>query len=146
MNYPFEFKELLLTDKVLDTLGFTEYWGDCGESGTRTLNLGGKVGDERLTSKNEYPVYHIHEMDETEDPEAGYGFGKPEYSPCHYVTKDWHTMYFLHEMWEDIVSRRTSEEIQKFIEITMKPGVNMYPFIESYIKYKNNLYLNDNIS
>lgn len=136
MKYPFEFKELLLTSKALDVLGFSEYWGDSGESGTRTLNLGGIVGDERLLAKKEYPLYHIHEIDETDDPCGGYS-NNPEYSSWYIVTKDWEPIYFLHEMYEDIVKRRTSEEVQKFVEITMKKGVNMYPYIESWVKFKN---------
>lgn len=137
ITYPFEFHELLLTSKVLDVLGFSEYWGDCGESGTRTLNLGGKVGDERLVSKKEYPLYHIHEIDETPDPESGYGYGPPMYSSCHFTDKNFSPIYFLHDMYEDIVARRTPEEITRFIELTKKKGINMYPYIEQYLNYKN---------
>lgn len=136
MHYPFKFNELLLTSKVLDVLGFSEYWGDCGESGTRTLNLGGTVGDPRLVNKKEYPLYHIHEIDETEDPAAGYG-GPPMYSSRYFTDKDFCSIYFLHDMYEDIINRRTPEEIEKFIEITKRKGTNMYPHIESYLKYKN---------
>lgn len=136
MSYPFEFKELLLTSRVLDTLGFSEYWADSGNSGTRTLDLGGKVGDERLLAKKEYPLYYIHEIDEMADPCCGY-CEIVEYDSCHIVTKDWETIYFLHEMWEDIVKRRTDEEVRVFVELTMKKGVNMYPYIESYMKWKS---------
>lgn len=136
MEYPFKFKELLLTDKVLDVLGFTEYWAGCGEFGDRRLDLGGIVGDERLTSKNEYPSYFIYEMDDTEDAACGYGSWPPEYCARRYATKDWHSMYFLHEMYEDIMERRTTEEVRKFIEITKRPGVNMYPYIDSYLTHK----------
>lgn len=138
ITYPFEFRELILTQGVLDTLGFSEYWGDCGDSGTRTLDLGAKVGDERLLAKKEFPSYNIHVIDETDDPCAGY-CGAPLYYSETITNKDFVPMYFLHEMWEDIVARRTTEEVQAFVELTMKRGVNMYPYIESYIKYKNNL-------
>jgi hypothetical protein len=137
MEYPFKFKELLLTDKVLDVLGFSKYWNGCGDFGDRRLDLGGVVEDKRLTSKNEYPKYFIQEVDEIDDPESGYGYGEPEYSSRHFCTKGFEKrIYFLHEMYEDILQRRTPEEVEKFIEITKKEGVNMFPYIESWIKYK----------
>lgn len=138
MNYPFEFEELLLTERVLDVLGFTEYWAGCGDFGDRRLDLGGKVGDERLTSKKEYPSYFIYVLDETEDPESGYGYGKPKYCSEKVFSKNFDSiLYFLHDLYEDILKRRTPEEIEAFIEITKKKDVNMYPYIESYLKYKN---------
>lgn len=139
MEYPFKFKELLLTDKVLDVLGFSEYWAGSGDFGDRRLDLGAKVGDERLTSKNEYPDYYIMEMDENYDPSGGYG-GESEYYARSYLSKGFDSyMYFLHEMYEDILARRTPEEVASFIELTKKDGVNMYPFIKSYLEYKAKL-------
>lgn len=137
VSYPFEFKELLLTDKVLDVLGFSEYWAGCGDFGDRRLDLGGKVGDERLTSKKEYPSYFIMVIDETDDPEAGYGYGEPEYCSAHYSSNHFDSrIYFLHEMYEDILKRRTPEEVEKFVEITKGKNVNMYPYIKSWIEFK----------
>ncbi len=136
ITYPFEFKELLLTDKVLDVLGFSEYHDGTGDYGDRRLNLGGVIGDERLTSKKEYPFYIIHEIDENEDPASGYGYGKPEYCSQHFANKDFSSIYFLHEMYEDIINRRTHEEVEKFIELIKKEGINMFPYIESWVVFK----------
>jgi len=136
MEYPFKFKALIITDKMLDILGFTEYWGGSGDFGDRRLDLGGQVEDKRLISKNEYPMYFIFKIDETDDPESGYGYSKPEYCSAHFCTKDFETIYFLHEMYDDIVARRTPEEIERFIEIIQKKGINMFPFIKSYMEYK----------
>ncbi len=137
VSYPFEFKALLLTDKVLDVLGFSEYWAGAGDFGDRRLDLGGKVGDERLTSKEEYPSYLVMVSDETDDPEAGYGYGEPEYCSSHYSENHFDgIIYFLHEMYEDILKRRPPEEVEKFVEITKQNGVNMFPYIKSWIEFK----------
>ena len=55
MNYPFEFRELLLTDFVLTKLGFTEYHDGAGDYGDRRLNLG------------KLPYFEILEIDAKED-------------------------------------------------------------------------------
>lgn len=129
-------KKLLLTDKVLDVLGFTEYWAGSGDYyGDRRLDLGGQVGDERLVSKGEYPLYYITVHDETPDPDSGYG-SEPHYQSEHFTSKDYDDLYFLHDLYEDIVKRRTPEEVAKFIEITKRKGVNMYPYIQAYIERK----------
>ena len=139
INYPFEFKELLLTDTVLDVLGFTEYHDGTGDYGDRMLYLGSEGNDERLISKKEYASYLIYDMDEKEDGADGYGYGEPEYSSQSFTTKDFHRIYFLHEMYEDILMRRTPEEIQYFIELTKKKRINMFPYIESWVNFKDNL-------
>lgn len=122
MNYPFEFKEMLLTDRSLDKIGFSEYWGDAGESGTRTLQLADKV------------FYRIHDMDELDDQCGGY-CGEEEYYPGHFTTNNWHTIYFLHEMYED-VKERSPEYLEIFVEKCKK--VNMLPYIKSYLNYIEN--------
>lgn len=136
MNYPFQFDTILITSKLLDVMGFSEYWPGCGEFGERALDLGGKTGDIRLKSKGEFPLYYIKEIDETEDPESGYGYGKPQYCSNHFCNKDFQPMYFIHEMYEDIISRRTPKEIENFISLCGKKGVNLYPYIQSYLTYK----------
>lgn len=137
MNYPFEFKALLLTNEVLDALGFTEYWAGCGDFGDRRLDLGGVVEDVRLTSKKEYPKYLIYVIDGAEQDEAsGQGYGEPEHIAEHFCDKDFRGIYFLHEMFEDISKRRTPEELDAFTELTKKKGVNMFAYIRSYLEYK----------
>ena len=135
MEYPFKFSEMLLTDKVLDVLGFSEYWGDSGDSGSRCLYLDGIIGDEKYTEngKNEYPRYYIHVIDEKDDECDGY-CTPAKYCPERITDKDFSCMYFLHEMYEDILSRRTPEEIEVFQELLKKN--NMWIYIESYLKYK----------
>ena len=128
------FHECLLTDDILTFIGFTEYWAGCGDFGDRRLDLGGKVGDERLTSKKEYPLYLIHEIDAKAGENWGYGL-EPRV-PTHYTDKDFVSMYFLHEMYEDIVTRRTPEEVEAFIERLKRKGTDLYPYIESYLKWK----------
>lgn len=50
-----------ITDKLLDVLGFSEYWDNHGTSGCRTLTI----------CKDKY--LRIVEVDETEDQNEGYG-------------------------------------------------------------------------
>jgi hypothetical protein len=133
MNYPFEFKEMLLTDKVLDKLGFSEYWAGSGDFGERTFG-------EKINQWKYSKWYRIVEVDEMDDPESGYGYGKPEYCPQHYHSpfkgKVFRDIYFLHDLYEDI-SDNSPETLEQFIEKTKEKGVNMYPYIESYLKWKN---------
>lgn len=138
MKYPFEFREMKLTNKALDMLGFSEYWGGCGDFGDRRLDLGGKVGDERLKEKDQYPSYLIYVIDEQEQDEgSGQGYGEPEFVPEHFCTKSFQgDMYFLHDMYEDILANRTPEEVAAFVELTKKKGVNMWPFLRSYLEFK----------
>lgn len=138
MNYPFEFKEMLITDHALDALGFQPYWSGCGDFGDRRLDLGGQVGDPRLTSKGEYPRYFIMEMDEMDQDEgSGQGYGEPYYCPRYWLGYNFrNTLYFLHEMYEDIVERRTPEEVEVFIAITKKKNVNMWEYLKSYLEWK----------
>jgi hypothetical protein len=134
MNYPFEFSELLITSGLLDVLGFSEYWGGSGDFGDRSLDLGGKVGDERLTSKKEYPRYMIREQDAKDDECDGYCGLPYKRVVSHFTDKDFYPMYFIHEMYEDIVKRRTPEEVKAFIELTK--AKNIYYYIDSYLKSK----------
>ena len=129
MEYPFEFNEMLLTDKVLDVLGFSEYWDGSGDYGERSF---GKEGVE---------LYRIVEHDEMDDPACGYGGAPPEYSPSHFSqpfkSKKMGAIYFLHELYESILENNPNL-IPMFVEKTKENGVNMYPYIESYLNYKNN--------
>jgi len=127
MKYPFEFNELLLTNKLLDTLGFTEYWSGCGDFGDRRLQLVESVPG---------ALYQIWVIDESEDPESGYSTS-PQYNSQHFSTEDWGTIYFLHELYEDIKLKRTEEELTAFVTLIKKRGVNMGSYIESYLEYKD---------
>lgn len=131
MNYPFEFDEMVLTDKVLDVLGFSEYWAGASEYGERTFGI--------LKTQNQYEKsYRIVEHDEMDDGEQGYG-NSPKYSPNHFTSpfksKVHRSIYFLHDLYEDI-SDNAPELLEHFIEKTKEKGVNMYPYIESYLSYR----------
>lgn len=119
IEYPFKFQEMLLTDKALDALGFSEYWDSSGDFGTRS-----------------FWSYTLIEYLETEDPDCGYGIGQAWYSPHHYAEGFDHggkRLYFLHELYESIKTW-TPNELDKFVDKTKEIGVNMYPYIESYLK------------
>lgn len=129
MNYPFEFKEMLLTDKVLNLLGFSQYCGGASEYGERSFGIEG------------VEIYRIVENDEQDDPAAGYGYGDPEYCSCHYSqpskSKTYGSIYFLHELYESI-KENNPNLLEMFVEKTKEKGVNMYPYIKSYLDYKEN--------
>lgn len=135
MNYPFEFEELLLTDGVLDALGFSKYWGGSGDFGERWLDLGGQPGDEELISNDQYPNYLLRKIDESDDPECGYG-KNPKYNASHYVTKNWKVVYFFHELLQDILDWRKIDELKVFIEKARK--ANMGKYVDDYLNYKTN--------
>mgnify|MGYP001329952384 CR=1 FL=1 len=121
VTYPFDFNELLITRDVLDKLGFTEYWAGSGDYGTRLLKF------------SSGPFYTIKEMDSLEDNSSGYSYA--EYSANRYLSENFSkSLYFLHDLYEDIWSRRTYDEVCEFVEKTKE--VNMYPYIESWINYK----------
>lgn len=126
MNYPFEFNELLLTDYVLDQLGFTEYHDGAGDFGDRRLDLG-------LETR-----YEIKCVDAKSDINDGYGYymeTKPKIEPGHFCTEDFGIrLYFLHDMYEDILLNRTSSELDMFIEKCNKS--NAGPYLSSYILNK----------
>ena len=124
MKYPFEFRELLLTDHVLGLLEFTQYWSGCGDFGTRNLYFGRKSPDTNF--------YQIAEMDSGEQETD---WGKSEYFSNHFTCKDFQkTLYFLHELYEDIVSCRPPEDVAWFIEKCQSVG--MYPSLKSYLDWK----------
>ena len=120
MNYPFEFKELLLTDFVLTKLGFTPYHDGAGDYGDRRLDLGKR------------PYFEIIEIDAKDDVYDGYGITK-EIGSGHY-TRDCEDLYFLHELYEEILSDCTVDEVNVFVEKCKE--ANCYPYLESYLEYK----------
>jgi len=125
-NYPFEFSELLLTNQCLDWLGFTEYWAGSGDFGDRRLDLG-EPGAK----------YLIYEIDGKEDDADGYGQHPIQCCVRHYITEDFMgSLYFLHELYEDIKKRRTPKELNVFLE---KCGMaHMMPYMDSYLAYIEN--------
>ena len=80
-----------LTEDVITKLGFGEYWGDCGDSGTRSLTN---------PDKPNFGLMRIHEIDQKDDDTDGYGTN-PQYVPNCFTTDKWDYIYFLHELYED---------------------------------------------
>jgi hypothetical protein len=119
MKYPFEFSELLLTDILLKEFGFINWSDDCGDSNHSSITLA-RVKIE------------IHKTDELSDGGVG-SYAKPEYSSAHFTNKDFHPMYFLHDLYEYIISFNNEEVILEFLELCKKN--NTYVYIESYINY-----------
>lgn len=127
MKYPFGFNELLLTDKVLDVLGFGEYWAGSGDFGERSFGI------------EFVELYRIVVMDEMYDPACGYS-DTPEYCSEHFAepfksATSLTPIYFLHELYESI-ARNTPSLLEMFVNKTKEHGVNMYPQLQSYLKYK----------
>jgi hypothetical protein len=133
IKYPFAFDELKITDKVLDVLGFSEYWAGASEYGERTFGI--------KKSEHQYEKwYRIVDHDEMEDGNQGY------ISPARYYAQNFSSpfnarvsrrIYFLHDLYEDI-SDNAPDLLDFFIEKTKEKGVNMFPFIQSYLEYKEN--------
>lgn len=121
MKYPFEFEECLLTDDLFHTLGF-EFWGGSGDFYD--------AGIEGIR-------YRIIQGQFEPDDTLGYISGPKRMDVARFMTSDFKTMYFLHEMYEDIVSRCSTEDKTKLFQLFEKH--NLSPYIESYLKYKNEL-------
>lgn len=138
MKYPFEFQEMLITSKVLDVLGFSEYWSGSSEFGTRSFG-------EKISEHQYKTMYQLVEEDEMDDPCSGYCPPPIWYSPCHYHSnfdsKTHINIYFLHDLYEDILEN-CPEVLEFFLEKTKE--VNMYPYMESYLKYKNERFREEN--
>ena len=110
-----------ITTELLDKLGFSEYWAGCGDYGDRRLDLGGKVGDLRLTSKGEYPHYWIWDIDE----ETCGPYGEVYKRDYQFANKDWAELETLQDMYEDIKKRRTPEEVERFLEILKEKDIQI---------------------
>ena len=117
MEYPFKFSEINLTDSMLEKLGFAEWWGGSGDNMDSRIHLTGKSFD-------------IHSIDEKDDEDDGYGFGKPRYVAYHYCDDKWNRLYFLHELYEYIKSGNCKEAMDDFLSRCEK--CNLMPYIASY--------------
>lgn len=131
MNYPFEFCELRLTNKMLDVLGFSEYWAGSGD-----------FYGERCFGIEAVNLYRMMVHDETDDPCSGYceiPMYQSEYFTSSHKSKTWRNIYFIHDLYEDILENNPNL-IEMFVEKTKEKGVNIYPYIKSYLEYKNKNY------
>lgn len=128
----FEFKELLLSDRILDRLEFSEYWDENCTWGGRTITLG--TGDNECNIR----IWDQEEMDD--DCEGFYGGGshvphKFSYNgyfnrgdPAH--NSD---LYFLHQLY-DVIEFLHPQHIDEFVERCDKN--NMGNQIKSYLEFK----------
>ena len=85
------FHRIPLTEDVITKLGFGEYWGDCGDSGTRNLTN---------PDKPNFGLMRIHEVDQKDDACDGYCMIK-EYVANHFTTEKFESIYFLHELFDE---------------------------------------------
>lgn len=136
MNYPFEFMELPITDRVLDKLGFAEYWDGCGDFGERSFGVR-LPEDPHNRFHPDYSVYRLVEIDEKDDYCDGFCedlqyLARYWYSPFKHIS--FRKIYFLHDLYEDILAN--NPDLIPFFEEAAKK-VNMHPFLDSYKKFKN---------
>lgn len=128
--YPFEFSEMLLTSRALDKLGFTEYWAGSGDFGTRSFGILLNDGSNNRYEKDKW--IQIIELDEKDDDCDGYCSDK-WYAPCRYIGKYTGSIYFLHELYEELLAQTPHLE-EYFLEQCTK--CNMINYINSYLEYK----------
>ena len=133
MIYPFKFKEMNLTQKSLDVLGFGKYNDKTGTFGYRRLTLPRELSDTKICEQ-----YELWVVDETEDEIEGYGYGLPKYCPEHMFCRKGETerIYFLHDLLCSIKENCSDIFYNYFIELTKGKGINMYCYIESFLNYQ----------
>lgn len=123
-------KRLNITDKILDKLGFSEYWDEHGTWGGRTLTF------------SDGTKFRIIDQQEMDDSTEGYGEG--EYVAQYFYFSGWFAipnidspyfdLFFIHEMYECIKTcypQCLDEFVSKCKEL------NMGSYIDQYIKSIN---------
>jgi len=125
-------KKLNITDKVLDKLGFSEYWDEHGTWGTRSLKF------------DDGTIFMITEQEEMDDVYEGYSGmvnAKPEYVAQHfyYLDKEGkktthgikeYELFFIHEMY-DCIKACYPNHLQEFV--SKCESVHMGSYIESHV-------------
>lgn len=121
--------KLSITSKVLDKIGFSEYWDEHGTWGGRTLEFTNGIR------------FRIAEIDETEDDSEGYS-SDGEYVSNHFFFTDWFAisepsikghfdLFFIHEMYECI--RKCYPDCVSEFEAILKKN-KMYKYVDRYLK------------
>ena len=124
-------RKLIITDTILDKLGFSEYWDEHGTWGGRTLTF------------SDGTRFRIIEQEEMDDEHEGYGalsgseatyvanhfyfagfFAIPKIDVGHY------DLFFLHEMYE-CIEKEYPDYIDEFV--AKCKDVNMKPYIDEYL-------------
>lgn len=123
MNYPFEFNELLLTEKVIQYMGFNNWWGDSGD--------GYEIAFGKENDPTSVVNYRLRATCEESEP---YSYSTSYYQTQHIMNDKFEPLYFIHELYEDIVKNASVKDFN--ILITHFKKLSVYPYIQSYLKYK----------
>lgn len=128
----FEFNELLLSDRVLDRLGFSPYNDEHCTWGGRTLTLG---KDENIFS------FRIIDQEEMDDDTEGNWFDGSHINASFSYSgsfdrknkNDYSDLYFLHQLYE-VVKHLCPQHLDEFKKRCADN--NMKNAIESYEEFK----------
>jgi len=115
------FHKLLLTNTLLEKIGFTEWNDGSGDFTESRLFLSGKPFD----------IYDIEEKDDEND---GY-YNEPIYVSAHFTNDKFEPIYFLHDLYEYIKSKDDKEALKDFVNRCEQTNCNYY--IKSYLDYLN---------
>lgn len=120
-EYPFKFRCILLSDRMLKKIGFGD-WNDCA----------GDFSKSQLILKDDVRII-IYCLDEKDDTYDGY-WPNSEYVSPEYLDIHFQHFYFLHELYEMVKSKNNEIAMNDFIDRTTK--CNLKPFIDSYLDSK----------
>lgn len=119
--------KLNITSRVLDVLGFSEYWDENCTSGGRTLTFSNGT------------QFRITQINETDDENEGYGAEK-KYVAEHFYFIGWfalpktsaeyYELFFLHEMYE-CIKKEYPSCLEEFVDKCKKLG--MYDYLKEWI-------------
>lgn len=121
-------RRLNITDKVLDRLGFSEYWDEHGDWGGRTLTFSNGTR------------FRIIDTEENEDD--SYGYSKDgTYVAQHFYFADWFAipkidkghfdLFFLHEMYE-CIEQCYPDCLEEFVSKCRQLKMGVY--LDDYLK------------
>jgi hypothetical protein len=123
---------LNITDRILDKLGFSEYWDEHGTWGGRTLIF---------DNGTRFRIVEQSEMDDMYEGYAAMSHNEPIYVSNHFYFAGWfanprkmdtthYDLFFLHQLYECI----EKEYPDCLGEFTAKcKELNMYPYIRDYL-------------
>lgn len=122
MIYPFAFNELLLTPDLVRYLGFDNWWGDSGDGWEIAYG----------TEEGPGPVrYRLRATSEEAEP---YTYNTVYYQTAHFMSYKFDTLYFFHELYEDIMKNANAEDaaflVARFNTLTVRP------YLQAYLAYK----------
>ena len=121
-------KRLNITDKILDKLGFSEYWDEHCTWGGRTLTFSNGT------------MFRIIEQEEMDDDSEGYS-SDGCYVAAHFYFADWFAitetdkgifdLFFLHEMYE-CIEKCYPDCIDEFVSKCKE--LKMGSYIDDFLK------------